>query len=337
MSIPTAVFLDTSVLDGQQYNFQSTALATFAPACIKRSVVLLLPESTESEITRHIEELSNQAAQTLEDARRKAPLLAKWSGMPKDAKGCLGIKSEVHLAARKEWQSFLKQFKVVGLGYDGIDLKRVMGWYDRVEAPFQAGKKRKEFPDAFALAMLEAYASKEKIYVAVVSSDGDFKLACERFDRLLHFGSVPRLTEVLLSDDARLAALQQAVEEGADAITEAVFEDLDRVSCYHLDERFKIGDVEWMDMETLDTSIVAVGDGECTIAFYALLRVSAELRYMERTPDGPIGFEHRVKDRVELEGTAKVFFGAEGKVSVRLMSFDDYEVKLSETPWGRAW
>ena len=44
MSIPTAVFLDTSILDGQQYNFQSTALATFVPVCVKRSVKLLLPE-----------------------------------------------------------------------------------------------------------------------------------------------------------------------------------------------------------------------------------------------------------------------------------------------------
>ena len=36
MSIPTAVFLDTSILAGQQYNFQSTALSTFGPACAAR-------------------------------------------------------------------------------------------------------------------------------------------------------------------------------------------------------------------------------------------------------------------------------------------------------------
>ena len=50
MSIPTAVFLDTSVLDGHQYNFQSTPLATFAQACAKRSMKLLLPDPTEREI-----------------------------------------------------------------------------------------------------------------------------------------------------------------------------------------------------------------------------------------------------------------------------------------------
>jgi hypothetical protein len=47
-------FLDTSIVDGQQYNFQSTALSTLVPACSKRSMKLLLPESTERAITRHI-------------------------------------------------------------------------------------------------------------------------------------------------------------------------------------------------------------------------------------------------------------------------------------------
>jgi hypothetical protein len=90
-------------------------------------------------------------------------------------------------------------------------------------------------------------------------------------------------------------------------------------------------------METLDSSIVAVGDGECTIAFYALLGVNVEIRFIDQTPDGPQGFEQRVRDRVELEGTAKLSFDVDGKVSVRLISFDDYEVKVRETPWGRAW
>ena len=37
MSIPTAAFLDTSIFDGQNYNYESTALATFVPACVARS------------------------------------------------------------------------------------------------------------------------------------------------------------------------------------------------------------------------------------------------------------------------------------------------------------
>jgi len=74
MSIPTAVFLDTSVLDGQQYNFQSTPLATFAQACAKRSMKLLLPDPTEREIKRHLPERTIEAMAALEGLRRKAPI-----------------------------------------------------------------------------------------------------------------------------------------------------------------------------------------------------------------------------------------------------------------------
>ena len=76
MSIPTPVFLDTRILDGQQYNFQSTALSAFVPACAQRSVTLLLPESTDGEISSHIEEWSKQAAQALED--RSCASCKRW-------------------------------------------------------------------------------------------------------------------------------------------------------------------------------------------------------------------------------------------------------------------
>jgi len=333
MSIPSAVFLDTSVLDANQYNFQSSALSTFIPACTSRSVTLLLPAPTEQEIARHLDEWSQQAAQALEDARRKAPMLAKWSSLPKDASAFRQVKSEVHLAASKQWDAFLKQLQIVRLGYEGVDLKRVMEWYHRVEAPFQSGKKRKEFPDAFTLAMLEAHATKEKIYVAVVSSDGDFQAACERFDRLLHFESLPRLTEVLLSDDARLETLRAAIDAGIDTLTEAVYEELQHVSCFHENDGCELRNLDWEDLRRFDQSVVAIGDRECTISFYAQVTVSAKLRFTAPGPYGYESYEERVRDFVELEGTAKLFFNGDGKIGVRLLSFDDYEARITETPW----
>ena len=111
MSIPTAVFLDTSVLDGQSYNFSSTALATFVPACKNRNLKLLLPDPTEREIKRHMAELSEEAVGLVEKARRTAPFLAKWKGFPpRDSR-----KGEVAQVTAGEWSSFLNQFEVVRL------------------------------------------------------------------------------------------------------------------------------------------------------------------------------------------------------------------------------
>ena len=84
MLIPTAVFLDTSIFDSQQYNFQSTALATFVPACAKRQLALLLPDPTEREIKRHLRNRVAEVLTAVEGARRKAPFLARLKGFARE-------------------------------------------------------------------------------------------------------------------------------------------------------------------------------------------------------------------------------------------------------------
>jgi hypothetical protein len=165
MSIPTAVFLDTTVFDGQSYNFSSTAFSTFVPACKHRNLKLLLPDPTEREIKRHMSERTEEAITLIEQAHRNAPFLEKWNGFPpRDSR-----KEEAKLVRFREWLSFLKQFDVVRLNYDGITVAKVMNWYDAADPPFDKGKKRKEFPDAFTIAILSAYAEQNSCYIAVVS------------------------------------------------------------------------------------------------------------------------------------------------------------------------
>jgi hypothetical protein len=64
--------------------------------------------------------------------------------------------------------------------------------------------KRKELPDAFAVAILAEDAKKNDCPVAVVSADKDRKLACDGFSNLFYFESLLALTERLLTDDDRV-------------------------------------------------------------------------------------------------------------------------------------
>jgi hypothetical protein len=335
MSIPKAVFLDTSILDGQNYNYQSTALSTFVPACTKRGVSLLLPEPTDQEIERHIKERSADALVALAEARRKAPFLAKWPGMPPPTgKSETLERFQVYAIARKEWRAFLKQFTVVTLGYEDLDVKKVMRWYGNVEAPFRDRKKRKEFPDAFAVAMLEAYAQQEGVYVAVVSSDPDFKRACERFSSLLYFESIPRFTELLLSDDTRIDQLRDASVD-IDDIESEILEMAPGLSLYHDSDRYDVRGVENWQIESIDTSIVAIGDHECTITFNARLEVEVELQWDEWASDEEtetvVG---NVDDTLEVPGTAKISFDVKtGKLAkVTLLEFDEDELEIKAVP-----
>jgi hypothetical protein len=331
MSVPTAVFLDTSILDGQQYNYSSTALSTFIPVCAKRGMTFLLPEPTEREIQRHIRDRSLQALAALEDARRKAPFLAKWRALPQNPRSPSSEEWEVHRIANQEWAAFLRQFKVVRLGYDTLDVSLVMRWYDQVEAPFREGKKRKEFPDAFAIAMLSAFAKSSGVHIAVVAADDDFKLACGRFGSLLHFGSLPRLTELLLSDDQRVTTLRTAMESQKEVIEAAIFAATSELSFYHVEEKLEIGEMTFHGVSADDLSIVAIGDGEVTITFTATLSLESQVVWEQ--PDGQEGRD--VSEDVPLSGTAKVTYsdGAETLTGVPFILFDELEVALTETPF----
>jgi hypothetical protein len=331
MSIPTAVFLDTSVLDAQQYNFESTALATFVPACASRAVALLLPDPIEREITRHIRDRSVQALSALLEARRKAPFLAKWRGFTQELRSPQAEALEVQRVARSEWAAFLNRFHVVRLGYDLLDVATVMNWYDRAEAPFNEGKKRKEFPDAFAIAMLDTYAQRQGICIAVVSADPDFKNACQRFGSLLYFETLPRLTEVLLSDDRRVEQLRQAIRAKLDVLEEAVLNEVPAVTLYHELAAFVVQDAEFEEAH-VNPSVVGIGDGECTIAFDAVISGRFELRF--EADDEVVEFEESTRDSFELSGTAKATFDKTTNELSRItyIAFDQSEARIRATP-----
>ena len=56
MSIPNVIFIDTSMFDEQNYNFESSSLSSFIAAIKDQGFTLLLPDPTLREITRHIKE-----------------------------------------------------------------------------------------------------------------------------------------------------------------------------------------------------------------------------------------------------------------------------------------
>jgi hypothetical protein len=50
MSIPTAVFLDTSILDAQNYNVSSVALTSLVNLSKDKKLQLILPDPTKREV-----------------------------------------------------------------------------------------------------------------------------------------------------------------------------------------------------------------------------------------------------------------------------------------------
>jgi|CXWL01.1.fsa_nt_gi predicted nucleic acid-binding protein len=330
MSVPGAIFIDTSILAGQQYNFASTAFAAFTEVVRKRGLQLLLPDPTKREVLRQIAERSTEALKALEVARRRAPFLSKWRHFPVEQKPWPGD-WEVRRVANAEWQAFLQQFEVVALSYDGINVATVMDWYDAIRAPFGEGKKRKEFPDAFAIATLAEYASKTGSCIAVLSADEDFRRACAYYPGLLYFPSLPSLTELLLADEERIEPLKALVEASGDKLKDAVSEAIAGLSFYHAYEEYnEIEDVEDVETEIVELKVISLGATECTVAFEADFSYSVRLSIRYSGNDDGDEVAGWVYDTASTSGTAKLQLEADLSAvkSVVMVDLEDRPIEV---------
>lgn len=335
MSVPTAIFIDTSILDEQNYNFASAALTAFVEAAKGKALLLLLPDPTQREIIRHIMERSDAVVRALEDAKRRAPFLEKWKDWPLKKNTSRRVAYDLRQIANDEWDAFLKNFTVSRLAYDGISIVEVMNWYDRCRAPFSE-KKPKEFPDAFTTAILVSFAQKEGAAVAVVSRDKDFEAACSHYTVLLHYPSLPAITEALLSGDKRVEKLK-AILHGDTTILECSVGD-EFTSLGFYSEANPSGDVEDVEVDQVhfaDLRVINIGDAECSIAFEAEITYSAHVSYVDSFREPKRVYNGTVSDHVLTTGVAKLSIGENWDTlkGVSVVNIDQSDVAVRKEPY----
>jgi len=331
MSLPTHAFLDTSVFDGQQYNFSSSTFTTFIPVAVRLGITLLLPDPTEREVKRHIRERSEEALRALKLARRSTPFLRKWKHFPQWPRDS-AESWELHRIAIDEWTSFLGQLPIIRCGYDGVQISTIMNWYDTAQAPFASGRKRKEFPDALAVAILDAYARRHEVHIAVVSSDHDFRLACERFSSLLHFSSLPHLTELLTSEPEKIRHIKTMIQAAL-----PVIEDIARasqLSFYYYDDNYEIEHSEIRNISITNINVVAIGDGVCTATFDAIVDSLHTVHIHEWCSPEYYAQEDEVDEIVNcalIPGVAKILLDKKSHsvLGVPFFELDESEIRVS--------
>lgn len=313
MVAPRHLFLDTSVLEGQQYNFASHALGALVQVAGTLPLTLLLPRPTEMEVKRHISRRAEEAVKTLEDARRRAPFLEKWENWPLKKDDPL-LKDHFVSLAQREYDQFKHHFSATDLDYSAVDLKEVMEWYDGGRAPFDSGKKKHEFPDALALSALLSYARATAFAVAVVSSDKDFQNACALHNELVSFASIPALVDALVDEQGRIKKL---IEDNKRWLIDAISDAFPNVGFYTREDPFgDVEDVHVEDVTLTDVNTLELGDTEATCAFVARIDYSAYISFRDPEStyrDSDDGSIHtvwwragKVHDSVLLEGVATV-------------------------------
>ena len=205
----------------------------------------------------------------------------------------------------------------------------------------RGGGKRKEFPDAFALAAVDAYEKKSTdTCIAIVSADKDPKRACERYPSLLYFQSLPRLTELLLKGDVDIDLIRTIVSESS-ALVEYVDLCLPEFQFYVHDDKFRLEQSKVHESSIDDLRIIGVGEDECTLSFEGHFEVEHKLCWLDwgyhhgpGEPPEPWEREDRVTQVYEFSGIAKVRIdrATETIEEVLLIDFDSERFTMTKQP-----
>ena len=181
----TALTVDTNIFYEMQFQLNSATLQALV-RLNARAFPFLLANTVCKEVTSHIERSTSQAfilarkgiGQALHAFETKKPtrhqLLAQITGgrNPKQV-------------AQEKFRQYLNDAGCEILDDEGlVDTGSLFEDYFAARAPFGAGKKKSEFPDALALNALERTATNRAIGILVVSKDRDWEKFCRRSKNL---------------------------------------------------------------------------------------------------------------------------------------------------------
>jgi len=314
VAVPTNIFIDTCIFEQTGFNFESAKLKPFRDALNEMKLTFIDPDPTFRERTRHLQERVDEAVKSLEKIEKSLPIITKLDKWPKAS---TFRNWEIKGLVNKSLMEFLKPMNHVKVGYDGIDMHKVMTWYDKGQAPFGKGKKSKEFPDALAVAILDRYALRNSCEIAVISTDEDFERACAERTSLLYFHSLAAYLQIHQGETERVKLVHKWFEETPDVLDEWVsnaFAEID----FEISEGWK-GDLHFEQVDEVNISnlyVVAVADKECTVSFDAEICFSvygdydkeSELEYDDHDGE-PIGYHHvqtSISSAENTSGLAKI-------------------------------
>lgn len=169
----SAISIDTSIFDRYQCNLGFAVLRKL-DQFLDGDIAVLLSEIVISEVEGHIARNAFETERALKNAiaayKRRWKLSAKQSS-DLDASLIQTQPDEISTSQVEDYVAAVGA-QVVSAAANVEITRDVLRRYFATEAPFEAGgKKKNEFPDAFALVSLEKWGEKAKALVLCVSAD----------------------------------------------------------------------------------------------------------------------------------------------------------------------
>jgi hypothetical protein len=260
------VFLDTEVFVHKNFDFGGALFQRLERARTSGLVDLYVTSVTDRETEAKIAEAVNDAATAQRKFQKEARILRNLS-----EPAFTGLFEEFDTdELTKQLLSQYEQFKkrvnveVVPNADDALD--QVLDRYFQRKPPFGEGKKKHEFPDAFAITALESWCRDEEIEeMHVVSSDPDMQSACYEVGLFVHVASLEKMLELITEKETGLLQLgEQVLARNAEQITQEIAKQFPMLGFFLADQEGDIVEVEADHVEIEESSLVDVVDDEMT-------------------------------------------------------------------------
>ena len=215
------VFVDTSIFLAENYFAPNNRISSLQALAEKGMISLVSTEITNSEILR----------------RFKDEVSSAWSNMKNNHKALVCLDNTRPLFFKETKKQLLKQSEdvfrgftekssmyTIGYEYCG-DVKSVFEKYFKAEKPFNEGKKKHEFPDAFVLQMLEQYCKRNSLKkIILLSEDKDMKEYKSDFLESLDY---KEYITTKIAEVTTIEAVRKAIEDEKEKICSEIKDKLE--------------------------------------------------------------------------------------------------------------
>lgn len=229
------VFLDTCIFIRE--NFSSNAYQTLIHLGSLGAIKLKTTDITLKEIQKNIAEKVAEATSSLQAKAGKSAILKNIDGYS----ALLDAFNPRHSQALSEklWQRVEQELE----GADVEIIKAtemaagpIFELYFEVKPPFGAGEKRKEFPDAFVIAALEAWCGDNSEEMYVVTADGTVIEACTGANSLYPLENLADFVDLALRRDEYVEKAAKYLQEHSENIEDAIRQAIEDQYIYLEDE-----------------------------------------------------------------------------------------------------
>ncbi|WP_353930576.1 PIN domain-containing protein [Okeanomitos corallinicola TIOX110] len=246
---PRLVTLDTQVFNSYNFHYNSKPFQTLVKLSQEEKIRLLLTSVTLNELRAHIIEgakLASEAVKTginnLDHTRSKPPKGKEKIKISKNSDLLYEFKKKVQELVPNfeqikhelldKLEIFLQETDFQKIEVDQVSVVDIFENYFSGNPPFGEGKKKSEFPDAFALLALKKEAKDRNKIIYVVSGDSDWEKFCSSSEDLCWIGNLDELLENIIretdSDEVDVCyELYRDKENEIERYIEDKFSDLD--------------------------------------------------------------------------------------------------------------